>query len=534
MWMVAEQVGNETHTTASFKLRKDAIAPFEEFLRANNVNISSTSGRLKEDVFFDDIEVAIKNINYHISQGDTNFNEAKLKKAIAHRPAIRKLMDEPGDLGRMSKAYLKAIRDIRQTLSGKNTDIIENFSAYTPAPLTKTGRLDLKVTQGKTSVYRREAKVDGTLEKFDRRPIQKLLEGRGKNIVGKTEWKLEFDDGITVWYEDIETGLKSHSGKVEIEIPQAPSTATLERIMDRLEEMGIDSRIATPEDNELMYLMQQGAAANKDRTDSVYQALLKQLDGEAATKATRIRRLKEYWNNELGVTDVTQLPEYQPEGRFELSFKAWADGKEQLDAGRRHYYRFDQTDKDVARFVNRHTVGGIASQDDFSILGLFENAEFMKKNARMSTTVDKPDIGVYQVGDSPDRDTDTGGADFFFTRIKPRTAKQLRQNGVYFKTRNLRRMDKVSYDSDYYGDIDLLDRKAGTIEGANSLEQYAKKAGNETNYKHGLNIIDELDEIVVSEESTRKRIIDAFKAAGIDELPDGRKVEEVIRSGGKE
>ena len=533
MWMVAEQVGNETHTTASFKLRKDAIAPFEAFLKDNNVSITSSSGRLKEDVFFDDIELAVKNINYHISNGDTNWNVDKLQKAVAHKGELRKLSKETGDVFEMAKRYYKAVVQVENTLLGKNTDKIPNFEAFEPKVAVRPGRADLTVTQGKTSVYKREAKDDGTLEKFDRQPIEQLLEGRGQNIQGGTQWKLAFDDGITIWYDDITTGLKSHRGKIEIEIPQAPSTATLERIMDRLEEMGIDSRIATPEDNELMYLMKQGAAANKDREDSVYKALLKQLDGEAATKETRIRRLKEYWNNELGVKDVTQLPEYQPEGRFELSFKAWADGKEQVEGGRRHYYRFDQTDKDLKGFLNRHTVGGLASQRDDAILALFEDAGFMKKNARMSTTVDKTDIGVYKVGDSPDRDVDSGGADFFFTRIKRNVERERKRNGMYFKVRNLRRMDKVSYDDDYYGDVDRLNLKAGSIsDGPRSITEYAKENGNETNYKHGLNIIDELEEIVVSAEETRQRIIDAFKAAGIDELPDGRKIEDVVRSGG--
>ncbi|MBV9083982.1 MAG: hypothetical protein JOZ62_14990 [Acidobacteriaceae bacterium] len=57
----------------------------------------------------------------------------------------------------------------------------------------------------------------------------------------------------------------------------------------------------------------------------------------------------------------------------------------------------------------------------------------------------------------------------------------------------------------------------------------SRNSGNETIFKYEMNLLDHIDKIVVSSESKRKDVIAAFKRHNVGSLPDGRKIEDVVR-----
>jgi hypothetical protein len=130
---------------------------------------------------------------------------------------------------------------------------------------------------------------------------------------------------------------------------------------------------------------------------------------------------------------------------------------------------------------------------------------------------------------SPEADMDSGGASYFFTRIKklPSRGKPTTR-GLYFKKRMLRRMDAVSYDHDAYGRVtdDYVRSRRGNR--PDDWRRFAGNSGNETIFKYSVTLLDNVEYIVTDSKAERDRVLNSFTKRGITVLPDGRKIEEVI------
>ena len=62
------------------------------------------------------------------------------------------------------------------------------------------------------------------------------------------------------------------------------------------------------------------------------------------------------------------------------------------------------------------------------------------------------------------------------------------------------------------------------------LKAAARNSGNETNFKGGMSLFDDLEAIVVRSEAERKSMIRMLKSNhGLLRWPDGRKVEDIVR-----
>ncbi len=95
-------------------------------------------------------------------------------------------------------------------------------------------------------------------------------------------------------------------------------------------------------------------------------------------------------------------------------------------------------------------------------------------------------------------------------------------------------MDAISYSNDMWGDVggkttaDVVRMNRGL--GPKQWKTFTR-SDNETIFKDGLSLIEEVDFIVVdgfgiiAEQEAKGKVIRAFKDAGIDVLPDGRAVE---------
>lgn len=142
------------------------------------------------------------------------------------------------------------------------------------------------------------------------------------------------------------------------------------------------------------------------------------------------------------------------------------------------------------------------------------------------TNAEKMRGGVKPGGMSPVEDMETGGASYFFTRIKKQKSTSA---GFYFKKQMLRRMDAVSYGEDKYGRVtgDFVRENRGTT--PTEWKRFAGSTSNETIFKYSVTLLDNIETIKTRNRAERDRVLKAFKKHGIEKLPDGRKIEEVIK-----
>ena len=164
--------------------------------------------------------------------------------------------------------------------------------------------------------------------------------------------------------------------------------------------------------------------------------------------------------------------------------------------------------------------------DDRNVPAFFDRV--LDGNGTLVSTVEKLRCGVEIGGMSPSQDMSSGGASYVFTRIKD--AKDSRYEGIYFKKNMLRRLDAISYDHDKYGRVtgnDVLENRYSTVDG---FKQCAKTSSNETIFKNSVTLLDNIDEIRVGR-GERKTLVDVFKKHGINRMPDGRKVEDIVKEG---
>ena len=272
--------------------------------------------------------------------------------------------------------------------------------------------------------------------------------------------------------------------------------------------------------------MKQAYILSEDGTP-VWKKLIKSLDTQKASKAERVKALRQYWSDKLGIKDVTQIPGYDPNGKYSIMSSAWKNRKE---AGYRHQLRFDITDEQVKRelgdygLFHRLTNGS----DIASVLD-----EVLDHNGALISTVEKMRVGIPVGGMSPSSDMGTGGASYFFTRFRklPGVGYERGDTGFYFKPHLLRRMDAITYDGDKYGRVTgnhvRQHRKVGISEYKSIASQ---KSSDETIFKNEVTLLDNLQYVTVSSETAKKKVLNVFKKHGVTRLPDGRQVKDIVRT----
>ena len=290
--------------------------------------------------------------------------------------------------------------------------------------------------------------------------------------------------------------------------------------MERLDSLGVDASIALPEHAEWMYLRKMAYVSKADQNDD-YRKVLKGLEDRDASVTERVQTMRDYWQGSLGVRDLTRLPGYNPQGEYQHGF---LDRK--LTGGYRHQFRFDLSDEDLEREMKGHTL--FHNLTDGARMDSFIDT-VLENNGAMVSTIEKMRIGVPTGGMSPESDMDTGGASYFFTRIKKLPARgKPTSKGLYFKKRLLRRMDAVSYDHDAFGRVtdDYVRNRRGSAPA--DWKQFAGRSGNETIFKYSVTLLDNIETIVTGSQAERERVLKSFTSRGITVLPDGRKIEEVV------
>ena len=497
---------------------------------------------LAEDKYYFDILAAVKTVGHH--SDDLTYNYATVNTATKHRQALYALAKGSNDpeIVAMAKHYSKTLEDLVQkiedsTKAGKGLKPAP-FEQYkrktvTPEPEKikpkKAADIDFAVSEEQMSAQLRQNLNGEIVWSGDEVPIGDLF---GTSFVDKgLQYRIEFDDGIEAIFRPAKGKANSKyfaiNGEVELRIPGRATPDAIESAIEKIEKLGINASRATIEDAEIMYLAKTAYIRNI-HNEPRWKDLLKSV--KKKSKQEQVQTMRKFWSQELGVDDVTKLPGYEPYGRYQAGTAAAGTPAATENFGRRLQYRFDfdEFDTEIAfkDLSLRHSVTG-----GNSVADILESA--FQHNGAMVSTVEKMRIGVPPGGMSPQADMTSGGASYFFTRLRRRPKPgQVADSGLYFKKDMIKRMDAITYTSDHYGKVTpgfVAKNRVSDAKGIQKIYDQSYYGSDETIFKHTVTIADNVDLIVVASPAERAKVISIFKNNGHAILPDGRKVEDVVR-----
>ena len=516
-----ETFKRKKRTVIKMKIRPDTDRRIDELLRKYVQTAAGEKGHpLAEDSFFETILAAVKNVNYHV--GDGKYNRTKIDKALRLRKKLEALQKNADPKVReMADHYLKWVKEIQESVDWDRATngIFEQYLPKLDAQKPKE-KPPFKVKRGKvTHTKRRIGSGTITVEADD--IDNRALFNHNSRMQDGHQYTVTFEDGTRVRYRPwTDTNLYAQRGELEMTLAGDPTPERVEAMLEKLEQLGIDTRVATAENAEQMYLEKLAYIRKTDKSAD-YKRLQKSLDDRNATTSERVQALRGYWQKELGVKDITQLPGYNPLGEYQAGFLD-RDAK----GGYRHQFRFDITEEDLEKQMKGYSL--VHELTNGESMASFIDL-IMENNGAMVSTVEKMRMGVPPGGMSPVADMQTGGASYFFTRIKKQPANDA-SPALYFKKQMLRRMDAISYDHDAYGKVidDYVQRNRGaSIE---DWKRFSQRHGNETIFKYSVTLLDNIEFIVARSDNERREIIQSFIRRGIKKLPDGRKVEDIVHT----
>ena len=517
-----ETFKGKPRTVVKMKVRPEADGKVLAALRKAGVDTTTVKvgEPLMEDVFSDDILAAVKTVNHHAD--DKKYNESTLKKARGHAAALRKLAksDDP-DVRDMAQEYMSWIEKIDQAIA-QEKEVPGRFDTYLKKRATKKPKAKdapFKVRRTKVLQEKRDLKK-GELVVADEAAGNSTFFG-GRSVRAGEQYEIDFGDGVKAVYRPwTDKNLYAQQGEFELILPEHPDPKSIETAIDHMESLGIKATIATPEDAEILYLRKQAYLSKADK-DPAYKQMIADQENRGASKEEQVAELRSFWAKRLGVKDVTQMPAYEPMGEYQ---RGGLDPSR--EAGYRNQYRFDISDEDLEKqmkgfgLFHKLTNGG-------DIPGFFDSV--LDGNGAMVSTVEKMRSGVPVGGMSPESDMRTGGASYFFTRIKKLpTAGKSSDAGIYFKKRLLRRMDAISYDHDAFGKVTgtyVSDHRGSTPA---EWKKFSRKGSNETIFKYSVTLLDNVDVIVVRSQKEKDALLSVFQKRGIGKLPDGRNVKNIV------
>ena len=336
------------------------------------------------------------------------------------------------------------------------------------------------------------------------------------------QFDVAFKDGTTARYRAWTDTPYAHRGMTEIVVPGAASDATLAAAIRVLERLGVDAAAASPAALDIAYLRRQAAASGLDK-DASYKGLVDKLAARKASVEDQVRELVAFWEKRLGVADLRSSPRWNPDGDYQPGV---AGG---LRGGRRVHWRFDVTDEDIAREMGRYRVyhrntGGRSTPQMVDMV-LTNGGHMMAQTERMRT-------GTSSSGMSQGQDVNTGGAQYFFTRVRELRSPSQIEAGFYWRPELLRRLDAVTYDSDMYGRMTGDTRAKNHQAGIQGWKKAANHGSNETLFKGSVSLTEHLDFVVVRDAKERAELIATFRRHGVERI-GGAPVESRIHIAGQ-
>lgn len=504
LWQEKDKAGQEV-TKIQFKVTRAGSEKLEETLKRSGVDVADLQ-RLA-DPYYQKVLNAAKTVASHASDGKYNqstlmtMNAAESELKILLSPVNAK--DLTPDKKKMYEYYLAKIEDINKAkAAGKAPGIVDVYVPPKTANIPTSGIQARKTTQAYrlTEIKNGHAVATGG--------VQDVTGGGAQRFV------VSMSDGteISIAPRGMTTSQKpglALEGTVEVTIPKKVTTEVLQEAMQKLESLGLDMAAPTKEYEELLYLHRSVYLRN-DHGQVAYKAIF---ENPNLTDAEKVKQIKD-WAKFYYKTDFKY---YAPEGQ---TMTGYGDGF-------RYWMRWDlppeKIEQEMKDFVLSHSVSGSSEVSD--VLN-----KMLQSGGEATTTIGRirKGVSVGQTGGmSSSTDVETGGASYFFTRIAEAKSPRGELN---FKIRNLARQDAVTYDGDKFGRISALHTRKSTIA---QYKTTSKAYSNETIFKNGLSLLDDLDFIEAGTIDEAKKVLDVFTKNKITQMNDGRPVKSIIRVKGK-
>ena len=308
-------------TVVKMKVQPEAEEKLLTALRKSGIDTTTVrvGQRLPEDVFADDILAAVKTVSHHAVDGQ--YNQATLKKANRHLAALRRLREASDpDVEDMATSYIGWIEKVQEAARDK-APLAGRFETYLkkrPAPRGR--RTDAPFTVRRTKVLqpRRELR-NGELVVVDGASDNAALFGR--SVQAGEQYEIDFGDGVRAVYRpSSDKNLFAQRGEFELILPERPDARNLNQALEHMDSLGLKTGAATPQDAELLYLHKQAYISKVDG-EPEYQRLITELARRAAGKDERIQTMRGFWEQRLGVKDLTRMQGYDPLGEHQLAFR---------------------------------------------------------------------------------------------------------------------------------------------------------------------------------------------------------------------
>lgn len=473
---------------------------------------------------------AVKSINFRASKGDLLDTKvvARIKSAVLSIDSsvaqLRKAAATATNKADIT-AQIEFLQRWRTELEGVLPSAQGGSKAFA-MPIFDTSKipdaLEIKVKAAAAAAADaiKWKKVNGTYQ-FETANFERSfakLNGGSASVSGTSlRYEASLPDGTKIVYFPHDASVAwAMQGVVKIDAPGRGADVTT-KVFDAMSSVGLKSTRASEIDRQHLYLnafarirlLRGPAAAFKSQFDAI-------TERTAAGVAAKLELLKKATGVDVAESDGWRRVE---------------GVRQAFGHGRAYQLRPDLTPDDLDKLNRTHVVfhnpQGLGTDAGS---GVFDRLKMVIDGGGMfASLTDRVRRGVALSGSSVSSDLASGGGDYHFTRIRERGGQS--GAGVYWKASVLRRMDAITYDSDQFGRTTAghveANRQGQTIE---DFRVAARSSGNETIFKGGLSIFDDLDRIVLASEAEVKDAIAWMKSRGYSTWPDGRKLEEVITS----
>lgn len=473
-----------------------------------------TNTKHPEDVYSEKIIKYAKHVNYHTKPGDYNFNPVLKQEMEVEYQKLFDLYQAENNPAKkaMYKHYKEALEEIHGAMEEQKAVPTIKEYVHTPKkeeePKVKAGPEGVQVTKITERIQFETADITNGRAKRN---------GGGNAVYlgyNQEAYQITMPDGTRIQYippaaTNERGSALAIKGTIQVETPGEANTENLKKAMANLYAIGLDTSVPSPAYEELAYIHRSVYLRN-DHKSPDYTAIW----NSAEPEEEKLKKLKAWAEKKYKVP--LSGPTYNPEGVT----------KDGFGNGMRYWERWDlppdKLKQEMAGYVLSHHTGnrGVSVVLDQVLNSggeMTSTTERFRKGVPLSQT-----SGAYN---SQGSDIETGGASYLFTRIQ----KGDRPRGhLHFKIERLARQDAVSHADDVFGAVSdyHLGNRAATPE---KYKQYGSSSGNETNFKNGLSILDDLDFITVDTKAEADRVKKVFAKHKIKTLADGRDVADIIK-----
>lgn len=503
-------------TRLFLKVRDPGARAIEKKLPATS-SIAYDAAGMRADVLS-----LLKSINSRAAKGQPILDATTTAKWAALRDKMEGAWSELVNLGNERIAQQKLADEAADWIGNLRSEFKTYFDELKPgqtgAPFRNVDLTQLKDVPrlagggGDASLpWQKRGTVSYELADFDRSNAR--LRSQTQHLAGTSQHYAIEGDGYRVTYVPADGNAIASRGVVMIDVDGAGAAAT-GRGFQILEEIGVNATRSSQAERLELYL-DRIAYVRTLRNPTLEKALA--TAGKIADPAARADAKLKLLNADAGF-DMTQSRWWNPDGEHQ----AFGHGRVLLN-------RPDLPDADVQDFARTHVV-----YHNTSSLGVGGSPQWerlrgiIEGGGQIGSQIDRMRRGVPSFGSSVSSDHASGGANYIFTRLRPRSGG-LKKAGIYWNPERLmRRSDAFTYTGDRFGTVErAMQVKDRQIDPA-GWRKAAASPSNETNFRDSLSVFDDVERIVFRDRAEYNEALGGMRALGYRTWPDGRALEDVF------